>query len=376
MHIVIDAHLSTKKIDGVSRYLNELLLELPRIDPAIQYTILSLPDEASGLPKEIFNFRNVKRFDLNVMGPSPKQHYLMRPILRKLKADLYHHPQFNLPYGIKIPCVVTIHDLKYLFFPGFLQKNSWLKHQFIKKSIVYSLNTADQIIAVSNHTVRDLEKLANFQDNKINIVYHGISPTKNIDKNTTRRILQKYNIANDFILFVGTRRPHKNIIGLIKGLKLLREKYHVNIDMVIAGKAYSDYTEPERLTAQLHLDEHIHFIDFVPETDLPAFYQTAKIFALISFYEGFGLPLIEAMSYGTPIIGSAITSIPEVVGDCGLLVDPNDIDEITEKLYMIITDSNLSSRLSNCGRMRFNKFSNKTMAKSTLGIYLKALNRV
>ena len=376
MHIVIDAHLSTKKIDGVSRYLNELLLELPKINFAIKYTILSLPGEESGLPQEIFDYPNVARIELKITGPSPKQHYLIWPILKKLKADLYHHPQFNLPLGIKIPSIVTIHDLKYLFFPGFLKKNTWLKHQFIKKSFTYSLKTANQIIAVSNHTVEDLKKLAQFDYKKVNIVYHGINPPKNIDEDSVRKILQKYNIVNDFILFVGTRRPHKNITGLIKVLKLLRQKYHVSIDLVIAGKAYSDYTEPERLTTQLHLDEHIHFVDFVPESDLPALYQTAKIFALVSFYEGFGLPLIEAMSYGTPIVGSNITSIPEVVGDCGLLVNPYHIDDIAEKLYVILTEPNLSSRLSDCGRMRFNKFSTKTMAESTLGIYLKALHRI
>lgn len=370
MRIVIDAHLAVKKIDGVARYLNGLLSELPKIDSSIQYSILSLPLEESSLPEEIFSHPNVKRVEFNLMGPSPKQHLLMRKLLKELQPDLYHHPQFDLPLGIRIPAVITIHDLKYLFYPEFLKRQSKLKSLYIKKSLQRSLNVAKQIIAVSLNTLDDLNRLFAFDQEKVTVIYHGVNPP--LDGNSNHKN-NRLDISNDFILFVGTRRPHKNIEGLIRALAILRNNYKLDVDLVVSGKAYSDYIEPEKLAKELGVKAHTHFLDFVADNELPSLYQSAKVVALTSFYEGFGFPLLEAMSYGKPVIGSNKSSIPEVMGDAGLLVNPSNPKDIASKMYQILSDPALYGKLSKAGLKRAKRFSWRSAAEATLKVYTRAL---
>ncbi len=369
MHIVIDAHLAVKEIDGVSRYLNGLLAELPKIDLAVQYTILSLPRQKSGLPEELFSYPNVTRFELDLMGPSPKQHFILPGLLKDLKADVYHHPQFDLPLRVKVPSVVTIHDLKYITHPEFLSKKNRLKSIYIKKSLQRSLRVANKVIAVSQNTLNDLKTLFSFDPKKGTVIYHGV----NSAAFNSRPNNGHFNMPSAFVLFVGTRRPHKNLEGLIKALALLHKDYHTNLDLVISGKAYSDYTKPEMLAKELNIDSHVHFLDFVPDDELPTLYKSAKVVALPSFYEGFGLPLLESMAYGTPVIGSNVSSIPEVIGDAGLLVNPLDPGDIAAKIHQIISNTELYKKLSHAGLARQKQFSWSSAAKSTFKVYVSML---
>lgn len=370
MHIIIDAHLAVEKIDGVARYLIGLLKELPKLERSFRFTVLALPDHKSGLPAEIFDRENVKKVTLDLMGPSPRQHFILPRMLSELKADLYHHPQFDLPRRVKIPTVVTIHDLKYIFYPDFLDKKSRLKQFYIKKSLKYSLENATRIISVSNSTLNDLQRFYPLDSSRVKVIPHGVYPPNNT--NVTH---EKLNIdfERDFVLFVGTRRPHKNIQGLIQALAILRDKFHLNTNLVVSGKAYSDYTEPEELAARLDLNDRVNFLDFVPDDQLSALYRMAKVVALPSFYEGFGFPLVEAMSYGKPVVGSNVTSMPEVVGDAGLLVDPANPEDIAEKLHNILTDKELAQRLSQKALERTQLFSWTAVARSTLKVYEQAL---
>jgi len=371
MHIVIDAHLAVKEIDGVSRYLNGLLAELPKIDSSVQYTILSLPQEKTCLPEEIFSHPNVNRVELDLMGPSLKQHFLMRGLLKELKADVYHHPQFDLPLGVKAPSVVTIHDLKYIAHPEFLSKKSRLKSIYMKKSLQRSLRVANQIIAVSQNTLHDLENRFDFDAEKATVIHHGSNPKPQLNSEQKNGAFE---ILNDFVLFVGTRRPHKNIEGLIRALAILRTQHQLKLDLVIAGKAYSDYNRPEKLAKELAVEPYVHFFDFVPDEKLPELYNSAKVLALPSFYEGFGLPLLESMAHGTPVVGSNVSSIPEVVGDAGLLVNPEDPEDIAGKIHQIVTDTKLYQKLATAGLSRSKQFSWRSVAKSTFDVYIKALN--
>ncbi len=368
MHIVIDAHLAVKKIDGVARYLLGLLRELPGLDPSIKFTVLALPDAKSGLPADIFEPDNLNRVELNLMGPSPKQHLMMPRLLHELRADVYHHPQYDLPIRLRIPAVVTIHDLKFIYHRQFLAGRNGLKSAYIKHSLRYALRKADSIIAVSENTRCDLDRFLGQPSKRTTVIYHGVDGPGQAGQNHKQTGLD---IQADFVLFVGTRRPHKNIEGLIQALDLLRKQGDKQIDLVVAGKAYSDYTGPEKLVEHLGLEKHVHFLDFVPEAELPALYHACRIVSLPSFYEGFGFPVLEAMSYGKPFVGSNVTSIPEVMGDAGLLVDPNRPEDIAEKIERILTDAQLESRLSQKARQRAAEFSWRAMAEKTLEVYLK-----
>lgn len=175
-----------------------------------------------------------------------------------------------------------------------------------------------------------------------------------------------------YILFVGTRRPHKNIEGLIKMLGILREQKQVDIDLVIAGKGYADYDGPEQAVKKIGVEKHTHFLDFVSEEHLPALYAGAELVALPSFYEGFGLPVVEAMAHGRPVISSNVTSLPEVLGDGGLLIDPHDPADMAEKAGRILTDEALSKQLSKNATIRAKAFSWNTVAEKTLSEYCLA----
>jgi glycosyltransferase involved in cell wall biosynthesis len=370
MHILIDAHLAIKEIDGVTRHLIGLLTELPKLDKSIRYTLLALPDEMSGLPRSIFEQPNVNRIEVNLMGPSPRQHLMMRSLLKELRVNLYHHPQFDLPMGVNVPKVITVHDLTYIFHPQFLAKRSRLKRFYIMQSLRYAVAKADRIIVISKCTLNDLAKMFNVDEERVALIYNAVAlPDDKMAKAQKSTAPTK----NRFILYVGTRRPHKNIPGLIKALAILRQEKNCKVDLVIAGKPYSDYREPETTTENLKLKSHVHFLDFVPDEQLPALYHQAQAVALPSFYEGFGIPVLEAMAHGKPVIASNVSALPEIVGDAGLLVDPHNPEDIADKIHAVISNKKLAEQLSKKARKRAAEFSWQNIAESTLQVYLDAL---
>lgn len=372
MHVVIDAHFAVKKIDGITRYLNHLLFQLPPLDRSILFTILTLPQEKCGLTPEIFYNENVKRLNVSFSGPTPRQHLVMRRLLKYANADIYHHPQYNLPLGLTIPSIVTIHDLKYIFHPEFFRKKNWLKSYYIKKSLLYTLKSADKIITVSRNTLEDLKRFTSFDESKTSVIYHGVEKAPDIPENQIIEVLKKHKIPSDYFLFVGSRRPHKNIHGLVRALAILRHKFGHNINLVVVGKKYLDYYEPEFLADELGVSQFIRFLDFIPDHELPALYKSAKAVVLASYYEGFGLPLVESMSYGTPVVGSNVSSIPEIIDDAGLLVDPKDTEDIANKINLILTDSQLAEDLRSKGLLRSKKFDWALVAELTLEVYRDA----
>jgi glycosyltransferase involved in cell wall biosynthesis len=371
MHILIDAHLAVKEIDGVTRYLIGLLTELPPIDRSIKYTVLSLPDEKSGLPKSIFAQPNVRQMVVHLWGPTPKQHFMLPRLVRDLKADLYHHPQFDLPRGMRVPTVATVHDLTYVFHPEFFATASRLKRFYIKQSLKYTVRQADRIIAVSENTAKDLKQLYDFDESRLRVIHNGVTLP---DSNQNRNGYRSTNFSGDYILFVGTRRPHKNICGLIEALAILRRQKNCNLSLVVAGKPYVNFRDPEATAEKLGLKPYVHFLDFVPDDQLPSLYHRAKAVVLPSFYEGFGFPVLEAMAYGKPVIASTVSSLPEVVGDSGLLVDPHSAEEIAEKIEIVVTNNGLAEQLSQKARRRAELFSWQKMSESTLQVYLEAIN--
>ena len=368
MHILIDAHLAVREVDGVARYLIGLLGELPKLDRSIRFTILTLSDSESSLPGSIFELDNVSRRVVSYHGPTPKQHLLTPRIIREVKPDIYHHPQFDLPYFINVPTIVTIHDLKYIFKPEFLKGAGRLKSYYIRRSILSSARRAEHVIAVSGNTLEDLVSLCGLDRSKVSVIYHGVD--LKVDAGS-QDLPQTLRTERPYLLFVGTRRPHKNITGLIRAFGLLRKDKHHDIELVIAGKGYADYSEPESLTAELDLKPYIHFFDFVPDEYLPALYEKADVFVLPSFYEGFGIPVIEAMAQGTPVVASNVSSLPEIVADAGLLCDPNSPADIAAKIDRVISDEVTARQLADAGRKHSTNFSWSAVAELTLNAYIK-----
>ncbi|MDD3245398.1 MAG: glycosyltransferase family 1 protein [Methanosarcina sp.] len=281
--------------------------------------------------------------------------------------DLIHNP-FQIPTYFKFKkqrYIITIHDLTPILFS---------KTHSLKRSLVYklllpkTLKTADKIIADSNSTKDDLVNYFNLPENKIKVIYLAADNKFNILKDTEiQSIKHKYNLNLPFVLYVGTLEPRKNIVTLLKAFSKLKEKVHHKL--VIVGNKGWKFKEIFETVDKLDLQNYIIFTGYVQDADLPALYNAADLFVYPSLYEGFGLPPLEAMACGCPVITSNTSSLPEVVGDAGIMVDPYDIDGLADSMYKVLTDEGLRINMSKKGLDRAKMFSWEKCAKETFKVY-------
>jgi len=374
MKIIIDAHLSENNLTGIGRYLNELIPALLSIDQTNEYTILLNSYINQQHPLYQLKKNNLKKIFVTLTGPSLKQHFIIPALLRKIKPDIYHHPHFDLPLGIRTRAVITVHDLKYIHHPEYFSGNRYLKKCYMFNKLKHSIQRSKQVIAISSATKNDLISHFQVDHKKIQVIHHG-NTSLPISGNRSDYITTNYNINHPYILFVGERRPHKNIVNLIKAFKLLCESYSKKIDLVIIGKRYADYQEPENVVNQFNLNNQVHLFDTISDDELSLFYKNAEFLILPSCYEGFGLPLIEAMNYGIPVLGSDKSSIPEIMGDAGILFDPDNIRNMSDKMRAVLTNNRLKMELIKKGQNRVLSFTWEKTAEQTLEVYRSILKQ-
>jgi glycosyltransferase involved in cell wall biosynthesis len=368
MKILFDAHLSENKITGIGRYINELLLELLKIDTKNEYIVLVHKKINSEHPLRKINSKNYIMVPVNFRGLSLKEHYEIKKFSKQFKPDIYHHPHFDLPFRINIPSVITIHDLKYILFPEFFPKMSFLKRRLIMELTANSIRNAGTIISVSESTKNDIVKIFNKYDKNIITIHHGYKNFEGITSSRNSFSDHEIDKYKPYLFFVGERRPHKNIINLIKALILLHNRKN-KIKLIIVGKKYKNYTQPEKFIREMKLEGQVHLFDYVDDIFLKTLYLNAEMFIFPSLYEGFGFPILEAMSAGLPVIGSNISSIPEVVGDAGLLVDTTKPEYLASKIEAVLKDDKLSKELGKKSLRRSLDFSWKRCAIETLSVY-------
>ena len=376
MKILIDAFGIVDKTTGVGQYSLQLLSALSEIDNKNEYHInlsKKLNDNHS-----VFNLKNKQniffiRDDVSAIGPK-KQFYYYKLLRRnRFKFDLFHSLNSELPLYGNIKSVVTFHDLKYIKYPYFLNKFSTIKSKYLKYTMKKGAEKANKIIAVSRSTKKDIIHLLGIEKDKIKVIYEasnlGIYSRKN-DNILNSDILKKYSIQKPYFLYVGEKRPHKNLKGLIKAFAIFKEKYDIrNISLVLTGKEYSAYSRYITTAENLGVKDSLIFTGFIPGKYLKTIYSEAEVLLLISFYEGFGIPILEAMECGTPVITSNISSMPEVAGEAALLVNPNNIQEIAEKMNNIANSEILRKQLIESGYKRVKQFSWEKTARQTLKVY-------
>lgn len=280
-------------------------------------------------------------------------------------ADIYHFFGFIIPKKIKGKVINTVHDMTYIRYPETMSKTNYNIHH---KNLKRSCRDADVILTVSQNSRNEIAEFMNVPLDKIEIAYPAVDkaifhPNKNYNL-----IKEKYHIHNDYILYFGTLEPRKNITSIIKAFKIISEK-NKDINLVLAGKKGWMYDEIFQLVKGLHLEDRVIFTGYVPEEDAPVLYSCAVIFVFPSLYEGFGIPPLEAMACGTPVIVSNVASLPEVVGDAGILVNPYDIENIAHEMDTLINDSELRKQCSEKGLEQAKKFSWEDSAKKVIGIY-------
>ena len=289
-------------------------------------------------------------------------------------CDLFHATEHLLPRLKGARTVLTVHDLIYRLFPEYhLPLNKWFLNLFMPLFV----RRADAIIAVSQCTKDDLIRHYAVPLEKITVIYEGVDARFQpiTDPDTLARVRNRYGLPERFILYVGTIEPRKNLTTLLEAYAALTSRvsnlqYPIsNIHLVIAGRKGWLYEGFFRRLRELGLEREVVFPGFVPDEDLPALYSAAELFVFPSLYEGFGLPPLEAMACGTPVITSNSSSLPEVVGEVGIMVEPRDVRALAEAMELVLTDEGKRREMREKGLRQAARFSWKRTAQETLEVY-------
>lgn len=298
---------------------------------------------------------------------------LLGPQLGRMGLDVFHSPDnLSLPLtgGRKVALVATIHDLIPILFPETVTH----KHRLVWNTVLgLVVRRADRLITVSHATACDLAERFPRAKGKIRVIYPGVDPRfAPAPPEAVATVRQRLGLPDDYLLFVGTIEPKKNLSGLFEAYSILHRRHRDVPRLVVAGKRGWMSDPILRKVGELGLDDHILFRGFVPDDELPALFTGAMLFLFPSLYEGFGLPVLEAMACGTPVVTSSRASLPEVAGDAGVLVDPTDTEAIAEAIENLLEDSQRRHELSQRGRLRAQAFRWEETARQTLQAYQEA----
>jgi glycosyltransferase involved in cell wall biosynthesis len=372
--IGIDARLfGTAHATGIGAYTEELIANLLTLDTENKYVAFVLPEVADTFP---FYAKNLKKWPVNFRHYTYSEQVLYPAILTKAKLDLIHYTNFNTPVFFKnIKSVVTVHDLTLWFFPGRKQK-SWLRRSVYKYVIRKSCENATRIIAVSKGTKADIVKYLGIDKGKVDVVYES-APKRYRDKIDAKRLEMvkgKYNISKPYFLYVGEQRPHKNLVRLIRAFATFKRQYQLDYQLVLVGKIDVHAPEIPETIKQLGLQDDVITTGYIADKDLPYFYAGAFSFVFPSLYEGFGIPPLEAMAAGIPVLSSNASVMPEILGDAALFFNPKNLEDMAQAMYKLATTYRLQKELRDKGFKQIKKYSYTKMVKETLEVYKKTLN--
>lgn len=370
MNIGIDARAARwYRGTGIGTYTYQLIYNINLMDKINRY-LLFLQDD------NLTDINPGENIDISLISEDKKEDFWneidIPNILKDKGIDVYLVPQngIGLPTDKNCPFVITLHDV----IPYKMPETVGLQYLSIyTREIPQIIEKADAIITVSNFSKEDIAKSLGYPKDKIFVTHLAAEDiyyprNKNYCKNY---IKDNYAIEDDFILYVGGFSPRKNITGLIQAFSLIKPKLSKPLKLVILGKKGRSYYDYRDIAYNLGLKEDVIFTGYVPLNELPLFYNAADIFAYPSFYEGFGLPPLEAMACGTPVVTSSVTSIPEVLGEDALYINPKDIYDIGNKLLLLHEDRELHLEMTLRGLKRSSMYSWKKTAIETIQVLTK-----
>ena len=373
MKIGIDATALPPKPVGAGNYIIELIRALHALEYPHELVIfaqehgqrlIDVPARAGFEWVSLPNLQPARRLIWEQTG--------FPNLLREQSIDLLHSLHYTRP--LRLPCrsVVTFHDMTFFLFP---QLHTRPKRIFFPWMIRYSARTANALIADSESTRQDAIRILGIAPERICTVPLGVSPKFHPVQDPTLRqaVRVRYQLPENFLLFVGLVEPRKNLPLLLKAYQQVIQLGH-SVPLVIVGRKGWMYQQVMALIADLGLSDHIHLTGYVPPEDLPIVYNLADLFIYPSLYEGFGLPPLEALACGAPVITTAVSSMPEHVGQAGLLVPPGDENALTQAIVRLLTDQELKSRLSRLGPRQAAQFTWTRTARQTLQVYENVLS--
>ncbi len=374
MRVAIDVRTVTQARSGVGNYVLNLLAGLRQVAPEHEFFLVgqrrNLEILGQGQPPGLRHQARLSH-ESHPWGDLWEHLWLPR-VLGRHGVQVMHGPATLIPLaGDGYACVATIHDLVAFLYPETIPKKYALYMTWLMRRVV---QRAQRIISVSQCTKDDLVRVLGVPSERIAVIHEaaqpGFRPLE--DQAALARVRRRYGIDKPFFYHVGNVEPRKNLPRLLKAFLLLRQRLAGRAQLVISG-------QKGWLTGQLHgamskldLDEDVIFTGYMPQEDLPLMMNAALAFVFPSLYEGFGLPALEAMSCGTPLITSNLSSLPEIVGDAALLVEPRDEKQIAEAMWRVFEDAGLRQRLKLAGMERAARFSWPEAARQTMAVYLDA----
>ena len=366
-HYILDTRTATPHFPGIGRYVRNLSSALtPLLAADEQLTLLGNP--ASGEASQ----SGAKTYPVPVSPFDISQQWRIPLLLRRLRADgpaLYHSPYYVMPYRPGLPTVLTFYDITPLLFPRSVSGKGRL---FFRLASTLALRAASHVAAVSESTRDDLIRYFSVSPAKVSVTpLAADSRFRPQPASETNRAREKYGLPARFVLYVGINKPHKNLPGLIDAYAQLAAAHAP--PLVIAGVWDERYPQARQRAEQNQVGDRVRFLGAVDEGDLPALYGAASLFVFPSLYEGFGLPVLEAMACGTPVACANTASQPEIVGGAGRLFDPHSVAEIRDVMAELLEDSSQRADLSERGLVRANEFSWHATAAATLRCYRKLL---
>jgi glycosyltransferase involved in cell wall biosynthesis len=366
--VCLDLSPAVHQHAGLGRYAQELLLALAVTDGQNEYVVFYNNPATARVDPTLERFPKIttplsyKPWRLSAM----LAHFARIPQDPLFPGvDLFHATDHLLPYFRRIKSVFTLHDLIFLFHP---ETHKPLNRWFLTLMMPRFLRAADAVIAVSECTKRDAVRFYGIPEEKITVIYEGVNPRFRLaSPEAIAAVRARYGLPEHFILYVGTIEPRKNLTALLEAFHHLLATH--DLRLVFVGKKGWLYEGFFRRLRELGLEDRVIFTGYVPDEDLPAIYSAADLFVFPSLYEGFGLPVLEAMACGTPVVCSNTSSLPEVAGDAALLVDPADVRALAGAMERVLTDETLRADLQARGLEQARRFSWARAAQETMQVY-------
>ena len=365
MHIGIDCRLPFYQMGGISQYVLHLLPALAALASEHRYTVYqSWKDGRSHTPSA----PNFQRRNLITPCHHRLEKWALAAELLPHRLHVWHSPDFIPPaFGAKRR-IITVHDLNFHYYPQFLTADS---KRYYADQIAWAVQVADHISADSEATRQDLIEIMGVSSDKVTTIHLAANPLygKQYGETAVAKTLRQHNLPRGFILFVGTLEPRKNVPMLLRVYKMMREETAVDVPLVLIGSKGWLYDEVFATIEELGLRDHVRHLSGIFDEQLAHLYTAAGVLVTPSFYEGFGLPALEAMHCGCPVIVSNRGSLPEVVGEAGLLLDPDDEVAWAEEMVRVLLSSEVREGMVENGRVQAQKFSWQKTAVATLKLY-------
>lgn len=368
MRIAFDAKRAFFNNTGLGNYSRNTIRQLSTFFPLNEY-LLYTPSTSKRIKFDITENCKIitpQSFTGQIFK-SYWRSYLMNFQIANEKVDIYHGLSNELPFGIKsvnVKKVVTIHDLIFKRFPDLYKPAD---RKIYDRKFKYSSEIADVVIAVSKQTANDIEEFYNINPNKIKVVYQGCNPLfyKLLDEKEKTSVKVKYKLPAEFLLSIGTIEERKNLLGIIEAI----HKSNIDIPLIVIGRKTAYFDKVKNYIIANNLKNRITFIDNLANTDLPAFYQCAKAFIYPSFFEGFGIPVLESLASGTPVITSEGSCLAEAGGENSVYINPYKIDSIAEGINKVLSNKDLRVNMIVEGRKHALKFTEEQVAKNIMNTY-------